>query len=142
MKGLLVVGALADVVEDQFRGCSTSWGSGRSHFLPARGGGDAAGRPDTRYLLAQPFLAETAMLLEKRGATRLAAPFPLGAEGTTAWLRAAAEAFGVDPARFDASPRRAAPAPPRRWSAIARSSTASRCSSSPTASSRRRSRGS
>ena len=30
-----------------------------------------------------------------------AANFPLGAEGTTLWLRAAAEAFGVDPARFD-----------------------------------------
>ena len=28
-------------------------------------------------------------------ATRLAAPFPLGVEGTTAWLRAAADAFGV-----------------------------------------------
>ena len=30
-----------------------------------------------------------------RGAPRLAAPFPFGAEGTTAWLRAAADAFGV-----------------------------------------------
>jgi light-independent protochlorophyllide reductase subunit N len=31
----------------------------------------------------------------------LAAPFPLGVEGTTAWLRAAAQAFGVDAATFD-----------------------------------------
>jgi light-independent protochlorophyllide reductase subunit N len=51
-------------------------------------------------LLAQPFLAETARVLEARGATRIAAPFPLGAEGTTGWLEAAAEAFGVRPDHF------------------------------------------
>ncbi len=37
-----------------------------------------------------------------RGAQRIAAPFPFGAEGTTAWLRAAADAFGVAPQHFDA----------------------------------------
>jgi light-independent protochlorophyllide reductase subunit N len=52
-------------------------------------------------LLAQPFLADTARALEDRGATRLAAPFPLGVEGTTAWLRAAADAFGVDKVKFE-----------------------------------------
>jgi light-independent protochlorophyllide reductase subunit N len=31
----------------------------------------------------------------------LAAPFPLGVEGTTAWLCAAADAFGVDPVLFE-----------------------------------------
>jgi light-independent protochlorophyllide reductase subunit N len=31
----------------------------------------------------------------------LAAPFPLGVEGTTSWLRAAADAFGVAPALFE-----------------------------------------
>jgi light-independent protochlorophyllide reductase subunit N len=30
----------------------------------------------------------------------LDAPYPLGVEGTTAWLRAAADAFGVAPERF------------------------------------------
>ena len=35
-------------------------------------------------------------------ATRIAAPFPLGAEGTTLWLRAAADAFGVSRERFEA----------------------------------------
>ncbi len=39
---------------------------------------------------------DTARALEERGARRIAAPFPLGAEGTTLWLRAAADAFGVD----------------------------------------------
>jgi light-independent protochlorophyllide reductase subunit N len=57
--------------------------------------------PNTRFLLAQPFLAETARALESRGAKRIAAPFPLGVEGTTAWLRAAAEAFGIDASHFD-----------------------------------------
>jgi light-independent protochlorophyllide reductase subunit N len=97
-----VVGALADVVEDQFARLFAQLGIGPVHFLPAR---RAAAMPPvgpgTQMLLAQPFLAETARLLEARGATRLQAPFPLGEEGTTAWLRAAADAFGVDRATFD-----------------------------------------
>ena len=55
----------------------------------------------TSFLLAQPFLADTARALEERGATRLLAPFPLGAEGTARWLEAAASAFGVSPSRFE-----------------------------------------
>jgi light-independent protochlorophyllide reductase subunit N len=50
---------------------------------------------NTRFLLAQPFLADTARALENRGARHLPAPFPLGVEGTTGWLGAAAAAFGV-----------------------------------------------
>jgi len=99
---LLVVGTLADVVEDQFVRLFESLGIGPVRFLPARHA-DAMPPvgPNTRMLLAQPFLGDTARLLEKRGATRLAAPFPLGEEGTTLWLKAAADAFGVDSARFD-----------------------------------------
>jgi light-independent protochlorophyllide reductase subunit N len=93
---LLVVGALADVVEDQFRRLFEAMGIGPVHFLPPRRAGDLpAVGPNTRFLLAQPFLADTARALEERGAIRLAAPFPLGAEGTTAWLKAAADAWGV-----------------------------------------------
>jgi len=33
----------------------------------------------------------------------LPAPFPLGIEGTTAWLQAAANEFGVSPQRFEAA---------------------------------------
>ena len=100
---LLVAGALADVVEDQFKRLFDELGIGPARFLPARRA-DAmppVGR-GTRVLLAQPFLADTARALEERGATRIAAPFPLGAEGTSAWLRAAAAAFGVPAARVDA----------------------------------------
>ncbi len=76
----------------------------RVRFLPPR---QAADLPPvgqgTRYLLAQPFLSDTARALEERGATRIAAPFPLGVEGTTLWLQAAATAFGIAPAAFRAA---------------------------------------
>jgi light-independent protochlorophyllide reductase subunit N len=101
---LLVVGALADVVEDQFARQFATLGIGPVRFFPPRASAalPAIG-PGTRFLLAQPFLADTARALEARGATHLPAPFPLGAEGTTAWLRAAAEAWQVDAARFEAA---------------------------------------
>ena len=100
---LLVVGALADVVEDQFARMFADLGLSDVRFLPARNAAamPAVG-PGTKYLLAQPFLARTARALEERGATRIPAPFPLGAEGTTLWLKAAANAFGVAKSHFDA----------------------------------------
>ncbi len=102
-RSLLVVGCVADVVEDQFRRLLVGLGIDAVDFLPPRRAGDLpAVGPDTAFLLAQPFLADTARALEGRGATRLSAPFPLGAEGTTGWLRAAAQWWGVEPARFDA----------------------------------------
>ncbi|TXM95768.1 ferredoxin:protochlorophyllide reductase (ATP-dependent) subunit N, partial [Methylobacterium sp. WL103] len=97
---LLVAGALADVVEDQFLRIFSELGIGPVAFLPARRAGQLpAVGPNTRYLLAQPFLTDTAKALEARGATRLSAPFPLGVEGTTRWLKAAADAFDVPEAR-------------------------------------------
>jgi len=100
---LLIVGSLADVVEDQFIRLFDSLGIGTVQFLPPRNSAALPEvGPNTRFLLAQPFLADTARALEGRGAVRLAAPFPLGVEGTTAWLRAAADAFGVAPALFEA----------------------------------------
>jgi light-independent protochlorophyllide reductase subunit N len=100
-RSLLVVGALAEVVEDQLRRLFAALGIGPVRFLPPRLAAELppAG-PRTDFLLAQPFLAETARVLEERGARRIAAPFPLGAEGTTLWLRAAAEAWRVAPERF------------------------------------------
>lgn len=101
---LLIAGALPDVVEDQFRRLFEAMGLGHVAFLPARRSDDSPSiGPNTRFLLAQPFLGDTAEALEKRGARHLPAPFPFGEEGTTAWLRAAAEAFGVDAATFDAA---------------------------------------
>ncbi len=96
---LLVVGTLADVVEDQFRRLFAALGIADVAFLPPRRAAalPAVG-PGTRMLLAQPFLNDTARALEARGATRIAAPFPLGAEGTTLWFAAAAQAFKLDAA--------------------------------------------
>ncbi|MHB2207357.1 ferredoxin:protochlorophyllide reductase (ATP-dependent) subunit N [Methylobacterium sp. CM6257] len=103
-ESLLVVGALADVVEDQFLRIFAAMGIADVRFLPARrAGAMPAVGPGTRYLLTQPFLAETARALDERGARRLAAPFPLGAEGTTGWLRAAAGAFAISDVAFAAA---------------------------------------
>ena len=101
-KRLLVVGTLADVVEDQMRRLLAEMGINQLDFFPPRNSTDlpAIGQ-DTRFLLAQPFLPDTTLALESRGAQRLAAPFPLGAEGTTAWLQAAANEWGIDKAQFE-----------------------------------------
>lgn len=106
---LLVVGALADVVEDQFARLFEAMGVGPVRFLPARTSQDLPPvGPGTRYLLAQPFLGRTGAALDDRGAKRISAPFPLGARGTEDFLRAAADVWGVDPERFEtviAAPR-------------------------------------
>jgi light-independent protochlorophyllide reductase subunit N len=118
---LLVVGTLADVVEDQFARLFDQMGLGRVKFFPPRRANDlpAVGR-NTRMLLAQPFLADTAKALQDRGAQRIAAPFPLGVEGTQAWLQAAAHSFGISDERFD---KAVAPARQRATAALARSRT-------------------
>ncbi len=101
---LIVAGALSDIVEDQFRRIFDAMGLANVGFLPARkaGGMPPVGK-GTKVLLAQPFLNDTARALEERGAEIIPAPFPLGAEGTTAWFRAAAKAFNVPEAAFRAA---------------------------------------
>ncbi|NMG40346.1 ferredoxin:protochlorophyllide reductase (ATP-dependent) subunit N [Chelativorans sp. ZYF759] len=100
---LIVAGALADVVEDQFRRILKALGISRVSFLPPRRSTELpAVGPNTRVILAQPWLGESAKLLASRGAQILSAPFPLGEEGTTAWLKAIADAFGVQSGRFEA----------------------------------------
>ena len=83
--------------------------SRQSTALPAVG-------PGTRMLLAQPFLNDTAKALEARGAQRIASPFPLGVEGSSAWLHAAAQAMGVTKEACDAA---IAPARQRATQALA-----------------------
>ena len=99
---LLVVGTLADVVEDQFARLFKQLGMGSVHFFPPRQANQLpAIGPNTRFLLAQPFLADTAKALEAVGAQRIPAPFPLGIEGTSLWLKAAASIFNVTTSHFD-----------------------------------------
>ena len=94
---LLVAGTLPDIVEDQFQRLFDALGIAPVHALPARDSRALAPvGPATRFLLAQPFLNETARALEARGARRIDALFPFGAEGTADWFAAAAEAFGIE----------------------------------------------
>ena len=108
---LMVVGTLADVVEDQLRQLLERMGLQVTFFPPRNSQAMPEVGPSTRFLLAQPFLADTARALLSRGAKHLSAPFPLGVEGTTAWLQAAATEFGVAPEVFEnahAAPRQRA----------------------------------
>jgi light-independent protochlorophyllide reductase subunit N len=101
---LLVVGSLADVVEDQFKRLFDQLGIGPVAFFPPRRAADLpAVGPGTQLLVAQPFLSETVRLLMKRGGELLRSPYPFGIEGTTAWLKSAAEAWQVGEDRFEAA---------------------------------------
>ena len=106
---LLVVGALPDVAEDQMLALLSDLGIAPVRCLPARSREAEVGvGPGTVFALTQPFLGDTCAALERRGARHVPAPFPFGEEGTTAWLRAVADAFGVDDATFErvtAAPR-------------------------------------
>jgi light-independent protochlorophyllide reductase subunit N len=98
---LIIAGALPDAVEDQFTRMLKDMGLEVS-FLPGRrANAQPAVGPNTVFLMAQPFLGDTARALKDRGASVLLAPFPMGAEGTTLWLKAAADHFGVSKAVFE-----------------------------------------
>ena len=99
---LLVVGALPDVVEDQMVGLLHQLGIDKLRLLPARRIDDTTAiGPNTVFALTQPFLGDTHAALVRRGAKHIAAPFPFGEEGTTAWLAAIATEFGVSAAKFE-----------------------------------------
>ncbi|MFM7267211.1 MAG: ferredoxin:protochlorophyllide reductase (ATP-dependent) subunit N [Cyanobium sp.] len=95
---LLIVGTLADAVEDRFVALFDRLGVPRVRSLPPRRSSELppVGR-GTRVLLAQPFLSGTARALVHRGATLIEAPYPFGVEGSRAWMAAAATAFGASP---------------------------------------------
>ena len=121
-RSLLVVGALADNVEAQFASLFETIGIGPVRFLPPRRAEELpAVGPETLVLLAQPFLAETARTLVERGARLVSAPFPIGVEGTEAWLHAAAAAWGLPGLRVEAA---IAPARSRARAVLARQGVA------------------
>ncbi|MCP9771768.1 ferredoxin:protochlorophyllide reductase (ATP-dependent) subunit N [Synechococcus sp. Tobar12-5m-g] len=95
---LLLVGTLADGVEERFLTLFERLGIGPVRSLPPRQSTELPPvGPGTRLLLAQPFLSDTVRALERRGARRIASPYPLGVEGSLAWMAAAAAAFDIDP---------------------------------------------
>jgi light-independent protochlorophyllide reductase subunit N len=99
---LMIVGSLADVVEDQFQRLFDKMGMGPVYFFPPRRAADLPpiGK-GTKLLLAQPFLSDTVRSLISLGGTLLPSPYPFGIEGTTAWLKTAADAFNVDNDKFE-----------------------------------------
>ncbi len=99
---LMVVGSLADVVEDQFKRLFDQIGIGPVAFFPPRRASSlpAVGK-GTKLLVAQPFLSNTVRSLVARGAELLPSPYPFGVEGTTTWLKTAAEAWGIDKETFE-----------------------------------------
>ena len=106
---LLVVGTMADIVSDQMNRMFAAIGLSSVEWLPGNRGGDLPQvGPDTRYLLTQPFLTDTAKALEDRGAQRISAPRPIGVEATTRWYQAAAQAFGIDSTVVDEATRMSA----------------------------------
>lgn len=97
---LLIVGSLPDLVEDQLVGLAREMGIPSVRAFPGKSAQSLpAIGPETRVLLAQPFLNDTARALTARGAQVLLAPFPIGAEGTRLWLEAAGGAFGINPSK-------------------------------------------
>ena len=95
---LLLVGTLADGVEDRFLTLFERLGIGPITSLPPRRSTELpAVGPNTKVLLTQPFLGTTARALEARGAEIISSPYPLGVEGSRRWFEAAAAAFGVTP---------------------------------------------
>jgi light-independent protochlorophyllide reductase subunit N len=96
---LLIVGTLADAVEDRFTTLFQRMGIPQVRSLPPRRSTDLPpiGK-GTRLLLAQPFLSATARALAHRGGQLLSSPYPFGVEGSRLWMEAAAASFGLDPA--------------------------------------------
>ena len=92
---LVLVGSLADVVEDQFRLMLTDLGLTRISCLPGRRGAERlVVNEQTRFVCMAPYLAETAQRLESLGCRRIPARFPFGLQGTTDWFLAVGQAFG------------------------------------------------
>jgi len=101
-KSLMVVGCLPDIVEDQFKRIFNELGISQVQFFPPRNSKSLPNvGSNTKYLLAQPFLGDTARSLEGRGAVHLPALFPFGIDGTTDWLWTAAQEFGITKEHFD-----------------------------------------
>ena len=101
-KQLLLVGALPDVVEDQLISILSNFGIENIKTLPATQKDKIPSvGANTRFILVQPFLGETADALEGHGVKRISAPFPFGDQGTTEWLRAIAMEFKVDEKLFN-----------------------------------------
>lgn len=94
---LLLVGTLANNVEDRFRKIFNHIGITNVESFPPRQSTELPkiGKK-TKVLLTQPYLSDTVRDLKHRGCEIIYAPFPLGVEGSTKWFLAAADAFKIN----------------------------------------------
>ena len=129
---LLVVGTLADVVEDQLGQLLKAMGVAVDFFPPRRSTQLPAVGPGTRFLLAQPFLADTARALESMGAQHLGAPFPLAPKARRPGCKPRPRLLAWTPRCSNKSPAPRANAPSKPCRASARCCKASAYFSSPT----------
>ena len=93
---LLIVGTIANNVEDRFKKIFKNIGINNVESFPPRQSTELPKiGSNTKVLLTQPYLSDTVRDLQHRGCEILYAPFPLGVEGSTKWLLAAAQAFKI-----------------------------------------------
>ena len=93
---LLLVGTIANNVEDRFKKIFNNIGITNVESFPPRQSTELPkiGK-NTKVLVTQPYLSDTARALQHRGCEIIHAPFPLGVEGSTKWFLAAADAFKI-----------------------------------------------
>ncbi len=93
---LLLVGTLANAVEDRLITIFKRLGIKNIESFPPRKSTELPSIGcNTKVLLTQPYLTNTARELKDRGAEVIKAPFPLGVEGSRLWIKAAAKSFGI-----------------------------------------------
>ncbi len=94
---LLLVGTLANNVEDRFKKIFNNIGITNVESFPPRQSTELPmiGK-NTKVLLTQPYLSDTVRDLKHRGCEIIYAPFPLGVEGSIKWFLAAAKAFKIN----------------------------------------------
>ena len=93
---LLVVGTIANNVEDRLKKIFKNIGIKNVESFPPRQSTELPKiGTNTKVLLTQPYLCDTVRDLKHRGCEIIQAPFPLGVEGSTKWILAAADAFKI-----------------------------------------------
>lgn len=109
---LVILGALPDIVHDQMLRLLEQLGLTNVFVLPqVRVEDEVSVGSNTHFICAQPFLGASFEEMVRRGAKPIYAPFPFGASGTTAWLKAICDIFRVSKETFEAvtdAPRRRA----------------------------------
>ena len=107
---LVILGALPDIVHDQMLRLLEQLGLTNVFVLPqVRVEDEVSVGSNTHFICAQPFLGASFEEMVRRGAKPIYAPFPFGASGTTAWLKAICDIFGVSKETLEAvtdAPRR------------------------------------